>query len=191
MSIIRKLERSYYLLWATPAGEQVPFEVSKEVTRPLQPLCETSPYCPDERIPRIQGESVESAKSPPKIASVVQYVPNPNFDGVKDCPYDFRNKEDCYRDINISAFKQALFTEHERTQITNYLTALGYSIGAERIGASDIDGARILKAHGVIYNFHETRFEIGPGHLSLCMIRNPYETSSETAEDEEKSPCRS
>ncbi len=191
MSDIRKLEPSFYLLWATPASEQVPFEVSKEVTRSLQPLCQTSPYCPEERIARIQGESVETPQNTPRIASVVHYVPNPNFSGVKACPYDFRTKEECYRDINVNAFKQALFSKRECVQVTNYLAALGYTVAVERIGDSQIDGSRILKAHGVIYNFHETRFEVGPGNLSLCMLRNPYETSPETTEDEEASQCRS
>lgn len=189
MSNVRKLERSYYLLWATPAGEEIPFEVSKEVTRALQPLCDSSPYCPDERIPRVQGESVDSVASQARIASVVQYVPNPNFSGVTDCPYRFTTKEECYRDINISAFKQALFTTEQATQVTNYLAALGYRVSRERIGESEIDGSRILKAHGVIYNFHETRFEIGPGNLSLCMIRNPYETTPEGTDEEAR--CRS
>lgn len=181
MTAIRRLERSWYLLWATPPGEKVPFEVSKEVTRPLQPLCKTSPYCPDERIPQVRGESVTSTAGLPKISSVVHYIPNPNFAGVTFCPYDFKTKEECYRDINVKAFQQALFTEEERLPVTNYLKALGYEVTDERIGESEIDGTRILKAHGVIYNFHETRFEIGPGSLCLCMIRNPYEGSPEPA----------
>ena len=84
----------------------------------------------------------------PHIASVIEYERNPHFKGVTDCPYRFRSKEECYRDINVKAMTQALFTQHEMGTVTNFLTALDYRIEVERIPSTEIDGSRILKMHG-------------------------------------------
>ena len=169
---ILPLESCRYLLRATPTGEEVPFEVSKEVSGNIQPLCSTTPYCPDERIPRLHGKR-QTEPGGDRIQTVLQYDPNPYCDGVTDCPYHFLTKEECYRDINIQAMKQALFTPLEMVRIRNFLESIGFEVEAERIPETEIDGTRILDVHGPIYNFHETRFEIGPGNVNLFMIRNP------------------
>ncbi|MBI4614460.1 MAG: hypothetical protein HY720_12685 [Planctomycetes bacterium] len=175
---IRRLEGAYYLIWATPPGESTPFEVSKEVAGPLQPLCASSPFCPDERIPRLRGRSQGDPGRPnrTRIASVLEYERNPRFQGPSTCPYRFRTKEECYRDINVKAMTQALFSQEEIATVSNFLRALGYQVEAEKIPESQIDGTRILKMHGQIYNFHETRFEPGPRRMVLCMIRSSVET---------------
>ena len=170
MSLLR-IDPHLVLLWATPEGESVPFEVSKEVSQPLQPRCATSPYCPDERSPRIRGELSASGE----IASVVHYVPNPNFAGVTDCPYHFTNKEQCYRDLSQSLMRLALFSPQQATWIGNYLDSIGYEVERERIVEEDIREGRTLMAHGMTYNFHEVRYELGPGGVNLLMIRNPYD----------------
>lgn len=178
MASIRRLEQSFYLIWARPAGEKIPFEVSKEVTGPLQPACHTSPYCPDERIPRIRGRAQNDPESPDgvRIASVVEYERNPTFQGVTHCPYEFTTKDECYRDINVKAMTRALFTAEEVRTVGNFLRALGYEVETEVVPESSIDGTRILKMHGQVYNFHETRFEMGPGQMVLCMIRSTVDT---------------
>ncbi|MDP7036087.1 MAG: hypothetical protein QF752_16520 [Planctomycetota bacterium] len=169
---ILSMQPSLYLLRATPIGEQVPFEVSKEVSGNIQPLCSTTPYCPDERIPRLHGKrQIEGGED--RIQTVLQYEPNPNWEGVTNCPYHFQTKEECYRDINIQAMKQALFTPEEMIQMRNFLESIDFEVEIECILESEIDGTRILDVHGPIYNFHETRFEIGPGNVHLFMIRNP------------------
>lgn len=179
--IIHQLDPCLYLLWAVPRGEEVPFEVSKEVVGPLQPACATSPYCPDERIPRITRHRRSGFVPDGEHAyqTTIEYERNPNFKGVTECPYDFRSKEECYRDINVKAISRALFTKGEAERVTNYLRALDYQVEWESIPRAQIDGGRILHAHGRIYNFHETRFEVGPEGVTLCMIRNPYEKAPE------------
>lgn len=171
MGVLR-LEPFYYLLWATPRGEDVPFEVSREVTQVLQPRCATSPYCPDEMIPRIRGERTGLDG---EVQTVARYVHNPHFRGVTDCPYAFVSKEECRRDQERALTRFALFDKLHRERIANFLEALGYHVDAERIGESDIECGRVLQAHGATYNFHEIRFEHGPGNLPLVMIRNPYD----------------
>ena len=111
-----------------------------------------------------------------KIASVLEWEKNPKFGGVVGCPYEFRNKDECYRDINVKAMTRALFSAAEIKKVTNFLGALGYGVEVEAIPEAEIDGTRILKMHGQIFNFHETRFEVGPGPMVLCMIRSTVQT---------------
>lgn len=170
MGVILSLEPARFLLWATPEGDRVPFEVSKEVTGPLQPRCATSPYCPGERVARISGDPSTS-----RIRSVVQYEPNPRFAGVHDCPYRFTTKEQCYEDLGRAMLTKALFDTKERVWVANFLASLGYTTSAEAIPSEDIRRGRMLQAHGTTYNFHEIRFEIGPANLGLVLIRNPHD----------------
>lgn len=58
MGVIR-LERRLFLLWATPPGDTVAFEVSKVIGHPLQERCSTAPLCPSEvaRAARAEGHA--------------------------------------------------------------------------------------------------------------------------------------
>jgi hypothetical protein len=171
---MKRIEQDFYILWTVPPGEDVPFEVSREVATPLMPLCQTSPFCPKERTPRLTGQPTPDGGE--RRASVVTYEPNPDFEfDPADCPYQFVDKEDCYRAINKKALREGCIPEAELARIANFLKAMGYRVQAERVSASDLEGERILMAHGPIYNFHELRCENGPGGLVLYLIRNPRE----------------
>jgi hypothetical protein len=52
---------------------------------------------------------------------------------------------------------------------------MGYKVWVERVKGADLDGDRILLAHGPIFHFHELRVENGPGGFVLYLIRNPRE----------------
>jgi len=167
-------ESAYFLLWVLPQGESVAFEVSREVSVPLQPRCETSPFCPGERIPRLTGKP--DPENALRRASVVTFEFNPNFKfEPSEWPYAFPDKDDCYKAINRRALREGCIPQNEVQRIGNFLKALGYRVWTERLSRHDLDGERILMAHGPIYNFHELRCENGPAGLVLYLIRNPQE----------------
>jgi hypothetical protein len=170
---MKKLGTDYYVLWAVPQGETVAFEVSREVSTPLQADCETSPFCPGERYPRLSGQDQEEGSH---RASVITYEFNIDFHYDPDiCPYGFADKEECYKSINRKALREGCIPEDLLKRTANFLKALGYRVFAERVKPRDLDGDRILMAHGPIYNFHDLRCENGPGGLVLYLIRNPQE----------------
>jgi hypothetical protein len=108
--------------------------------------------------------------------SIVTYEMNPDFAyDPSACPYGFPDKETCYQNINRKALREGCIPESQLKRIGNFLKALGYRVFAERVSRRDLNGERILMAHGPIYNFHELRCENGPGGLVLYLIRNPHE----------------
>jgi hypothetical protein len=171
---MKKAGPEYYVLWAVPPGESVAFEVSREVDAPLQPECPGSPFCPGERTRRLVGAA--DPENPARRASVITYDFNADFEfDPGACPYGFEDKEACYRAINRKALREGCIPASERIRIGNFLKALGYRVFSEKLRKRDLDGERILMAHGPIYNFHELRCENGPGGLVLYLIRNPQE----------------
>ncbi len=179
---MKKVVAARYLLWAVPPGEKVSFEVSREVQTPILPECPTSPFCPQERIRRLSGQPDPQRKG--LRASVVSFEMNPDFVfRPADCPLAFPSKEACYRSINRKAIQEGTFPEALVKPVANFLKALGYKVFSERVSRLDLEGDRILMAHGPIFHFHDLRCEHGPGGIVLYMIRNP-------REDERPPECR-
>ncbi len=176
---LRKSRGGYFVLWATPLGENTPFEVTREVPVIIEDRCPTSPYCPGERIPRIEP-SAGSARP----ARTWSYAEDRSFEvDAEACPFGFRSKAECYRHINTVAFKKGCVPRAMLRAYASFLSSIGYAIDIESFEEDDIRGDRILIAHGPIYNFHEFRIEIGPGGVRLFMVRNPYENQKpKTAE---------
>lgn len=171
---MKKIENDFYVLWAAPPGEDVPFEVSREVSTPLIPECESSPYCPGERIAQLAGRPDPGQGR--RLQSVVTFESDPEFVfEPDDCPRRFPDKEACYRAINRMALRDGCIPADLLSRTGNFLKALGYRVWAERVGRLDLEGDRILVAHGPIFNFHELRCEHAPGGIVLYLIRNPRE----------------
>ena len=92
------------------------------------------------------------------------------------CPLGFRSKAECYRSINIIAFKKGCVEKPDLYRTASFFHALGYTVHVESFEEEDVDGNRILMAHGPIYNFHELRTELGPNGLRYYLVRNPFES---------------
>jgi len=167
---VRRPRGDYFLLWATPAGEQVPFAVSREVAVILEDRCPTSPYCPGERMPKIESDRTQGGP-------LWSYVEDETFrmeDGA--CPLGFASKAECYRSINVIAFKKGCIERPDLYKTASFFHALGYAVHVESFDGDDVDGNRILLAHGPIYNFHELRTELGPLGIRYYLVRNPFES---------------
>jgi hypothetical protein len=180
---MKKPNGDFYVLWALPQGEDVPFEVSREVATPLLPRCEHSPYCPGERTLRLVGER-DPARSN-RSTSKIHYDMDPDFvfDG-SACPYEFGSKDDCFRAINRKALREGCVPGDQLSRVANFLKALGYQVSGEKVPETDLEGDRILLAHGPIFHFHELRVENGPAGMVLYLIRNPREDERpESCED--------
>lgn len=170
------LDDALYVLWAAPAGEEVPFEVSREVPLPLLPDCPTSPFCEDERLRRLRPKN-DSGGTGPRAEVSLEMNPDFVFDPER-CPYRFSDKDACYRNINRAALDAGCFPGRTVLGAANFLKALGYRVCLEKVNEQDLEGDRILVAHGPIYNFHELRCEHGPGGMVLYLIRNPAESDA-------------
>jgi hypothetical protein len=169
ISDVQRLMGPYCLLWATPEGEDVPFEVSREVPVLFEDKCPTSPFCPGEQIPRIEKDRKPGGPA-------WTYVEDGSFRLEPDrCPMGFQSKPECYRNINIIAFKRGTVPRDRLMETTAFLRAIGYTLYIESFAEEEIDGSRILIAHGPLFNFHELRVEIGPGGQRFYLVRNPYE----------------
>lgn len=165
----RRRQGDYYLLWALPRGEKVPFEVSREVPVLIEDRCPTSPYCPGERMPRI-------LPARRRAAGPWTYAEDPHFRmDPERCPMGFRSKEECYRAINVLAFRKGLLPRREVFAVAAFLRSVGYRLHAETFDEEEVTGERILLAHGPLFHFHELRTEMGPGGVRLYLVRNPYE----------------
>lgn len=151
MKILR-LDPSLYLIWAARAPFRDVYEVSRDIRAPLQPLCATSPWCPDELL--------EAPSDPLEEPAL-----NPAFEGPVDCPYGFTSKNACYRDINILALRAGLFSRRDVHLVGNFLTALGYRVQTERVEQERLDGTRILLAHQG--DERECWLESGPQGIGL------------------------
>ena len=163
---IIQLQTQLYLLWATPAREEVAFEVSKVVDQPLQARCPTAPLCP--------SEAEEERRTRGEDADLDEVPVDPNSDADPDCPYAFCTKAECIRERNIEALRTALFPDREAQLVANYLRALGYEVRKEQIALDSLNGSRVLMAHSRIYNVHDVRVLCSPGGQELVLIRNPY-----------------
>ena len=167
-------DQDFYVLWAYPQAEEVPFEVSREVATPLLPRCETSPYCPEERAMRLVGEKDPARGS--RFQSKIIHEVDPDFDFRREsCPYAFRSKDECFRAINRKALREGCVPGDQLHKVANFLKALDYKVFSEPLPRGDLDGERILLAHGPIFHFHELRVENGPAGMMLYLIRNPRE----------------
>ena len=100
--MIRLLENCF-VLWAIPAGEKIPFEVSREVDTPVQPKCKSSPFCPGERTMRVVGRS-DSPRGRKSSQPTWEYDERFRFSR-GDCPYSYKSKDECYREINRQSIK--------------------------------------------------------------------------------------
>jgi hypothetical protein len=167
---IQFVQPEYFVLWVTPKGEKVPFEVSREVAGTVHPRCPNSPFCPGERIYRIEGMPAGGAR---RVSTAT-----PDFDPEFEyhparCPYRYRSKEECFQAINRQAIRSGCIPEPELERTAGFFKSLGYRVKAERVPTGDLEGARILLAHRPIYNFHELRVEHCIGGQILYLIRNP------------------
>ncbi len=166
---IRRRKGRYFVLWALPRGETVPYEVSREVPVIIEDRCPTSPYCPGERIPRIEGNRNGRGRG-------WGYVEDRTFAmDPETCPFGFRSKPECYRHINRIAFAKGSTPAESLAETARFLDSIGYDVYAESFGEDDLSGERILIAHGPLYNFHEFKVELGPRGRKLFLVRNPYE----------------
>jgi len=154
-SNVLSLARARKLIWATPRGERIPYEVSKAVNAPLQARCKTAPLCP--------GESPQDG-----LPGWIQ----PNGAPVGPCPYDYETRGQCISDRNIEALVAALFLPAEARLVSNYLSALGYNVREEEVPPESLDGARILNAHGRIGGSHEVRVMGAPHVGEIVLVRD-------------------
>ncbi len=149
------LARARRLIWATPRGEQISYEVSKAVNAPLQARCKTAPLCP--------GESPQDG-----LPGWIQ----PNGAPVGPCPYDYATRGQCISDRNIEALVAALFLPAEARLVSNYLSALGYNVREEEFPPECLDGTRILNAHARIGSSHEVRVMGAPNVGEIVLVRD-------------------
>lgn len=149
------LARARLLIWATPRGEKLSYEVSKAVNAPLQVKCKSAPLCP--------GESPQDG-----LPGWIQ----PNGAPVGPCPYDYETRGQCISDRNIEALLAALFLPQEARLVSNYLSALGYNVREEEFPPESLDGARILNAHARIGASHEVRVMGAPGVGEIVLVRD-------------------
>jgi hypothetical protein len=87
----------------------------------------------------------------------------------------FKSKAECFREINIIAFVKGTVPREKLGEISAFLKSVGYRLFIEPFWKDEVSGERILIAHGILYNFHELRTELGPGGVRLYLVRNPYE----------------
>ena len=149
------LARARRLIWATPRGEQISYEVSKAVNSPLQSRCKTAPLCP--------GETPQDG-----LPGWIQ----PNGAPVGACPYDYATRGQCISDRNIEALVAALFLPAEARLVSNYLSALGYNVREEEFPPECLDGTRILNAHARIGSSHEVRVMGAPNVGEIVLVRD-------------------
>jgi hypothetical protein len=156
-SKVLQLDHTRVLLWATPRGDAVPYEVSKAVDGPLQSKCQSAPICPE--------ESSSRGSRPADLGGWI----DPGAAPTGTCPYTFETRGECIRARNVEALEAALFHRPEAGLIANYLRALGYAVRLEEIPRLRIgDGTRILNAHSKIRDTHDVRVLSAPcGELVL------------------------
>jgi|GEM_PF-1971901 len=152
---VLSIAKARLLLWASPRGETLAYEVSKAVNAPLQARCKTAPLCP--------GESPQDG-----LPGWIQ----PNGAPVGPCPYDYDTRGQCISDRNIEALLAALFLPSEARLVANYLNALGYNVREEEFPPESLDGARILNAHARIGSSHEVRVMGAPGVGEIVLVRD-------------------
>jgi hypothetical protein len=152
---VLSLARARKLIWASPRGERLSYEVSKAVNVPLQSRCKTAPLCP--------GESPQDG-----LPGWIQ----PNGAPVGACPYDYATRGQCISDRNIEALIAALFLPAEARLVSNYLSALGYNVREEEFPPESLDGTRILNAHARIGSSHEVRVLGAPNVGEIVLVRD-------------------
>lgn len=165
MKVLR-LTQARVLLWArrpqverersAPRSDSA-FEVSKVVTRPLQPACSSAPRCPDE-----EGRS-------PFARQRASWI-DPSEPPHGSCPYAFAVRGECLRHRNQLALEAALFLPAEARRVRRLLEALGYQVEEEELEPSRAE-TRILKAHGCVGAHHEARLLQSPGVGSVVLVR--------------------
>jgi hypothetical protein len=153
-SNLLSISRARILVWATPRGDRVAYEVSKAVNAPLQALCKTAPLCPGET----PGDG---------LPGWIQ----PNGVPLGACPYEYETRGACISDRNIEALVAALFSPTESRLLGNYLNAMGYIVREEEFPPESLDGTRILNAHARIGNSHEVRVMGAPGVGEIVLVR--------------------
>jgi hypothetical protein len=157
MKILR-LAQARVLLWARERSTLAPFEVSKIVGHPLQPLCGSSPHCP--------GETLETSvfDKPPLAGWVDPTQPPPGA-----CPYDFGLRGECLQHRNQLALEAALFGPSEIKLTRRLLEALGYEVTEE--GIDSHERGKILGAHGFLGPSHEVRLHQSPSAGPIVLVR--------------------
>jgi hypothetical protein len=152
---VLSLSRGRLLLWATPRGDGLAYEVSRAVHAPLQVRCKTAPLCPGES----PGDGLPGWIEPTAAPRA-------------ECPYDYQTRGQCITDRNVEALLAALFSPPEARLAGNYLKALGYAVREEEISPESLDGTRILHAHARIGNSHEVRVSCAPGVGEIVLVRD-------------------
>lgn len=157
MKILR-LAQARVLLWAQERPTLPPFEVSKIVGHPLQPLCGSAPHCPEESFAKV----VFRQASPGWV--------DPTEPSPATCPYDFALRGECLRHRNQLALETALFTPSEVALTRRLLEALGYAVTEDSVDS--LQGGKILGAHGFIGPSHEVRLLQSPSAGPIVLVRH-------------------
>ncbi len=156
--MILRLSQARVLLWARERDPLSPFEVSKIVAQPLQPMCRSAPHCP--------GELQEATlfTKPALVGWVDPTQPPPST-----CPYEFGLRGECLQHRNQLALEAALFSPSEVTLTRRLLEALGYEVTEE--GVDSHERGKILGAHGFIGPSHEVRLLQSPSAGPIVLVR--------------------
>lgn len=150
-----RLSHSRVLLWAKEPASEVPFEVSKVVSTPLQPACPTAPRCPGEAVAApSRGSLYLDPHEPPR----------------GDCAYAFSTRGECLKTRNQLALEAALFRPGEVTLTRRLLEALGFQVTEEVVETTSPE-PRILKAHGPIGSKSQVRGMRSPSAGPIVLVR--------------------
>jgi hypothetical protein len=164
------------LLWATPRGEKIAFEVSRAVEGPLQGKCGSAPVCPGE-----QGL---------KSGDVAGWI-DPTSPPIGECPYAFGSRGECIRARNAEALEAALFSPVAARLVANYLRALSFDVQVEEVPPGRVaEGTWILHAHSKIGETHDVRVLGSPGGGELVLVRDLGKADRRLAPGQRRSrPC--
>ena len=152
---ILQLARARVRLWAGRRAE-APFEVTKVVGQPLQPLCSTAPRCPspdDEHFSfRASFSWIDPLEAP-----------------AHECPYRFESRGDCLSHRNQLALEAALFDPHELDLTRRLLEAVGFEVHEEPV--DPVAETTILLAHGHLGPAYEVRLMHSPVAGPIVLVR--------------------
>lgn len=150
------MARARVLLWAQRQG-QPPFEVSKIVAHPLQPLCATAPRCAGE----LAGEACFQQDAPLWV--------DPAEPPFGSCPYAFARRGDCLSHRNQLALEGALFAPGEVALTRRLLEALGYRVTEESV--DPVRDKKILSAHSHLGPSKEIALLHSPAAGPIVLVR--------------------
>lgn len=152
---ILQLAQARVRLWAGRPGES-PFEVTKVVGHPLQPLCAAAPRCPTPEGERFSFRPAFSWIDPLEAPSV-------------ECPYRFELRGDCLTHRNQLALEAALFDPHELDLTRRLLEAVGFEVHEDPV--DPVADNTILLAHGHLGPSYEVRLMHSPVAGPIVLVR--------------------